>query len=146
MNTLIGPWIVAGIAGIIAGFSGFGYYLENQANQKLTLDNIIYIAENRILKEELSSLERKPTYEDGCRDTLVKIGGPQTPGAYRDGWDDAIKTLDTRNYADGYHTAIQQFGYVKPANSRWLIAETEGLPKQNKELPPVKPELLPPKK
>ena len=123
MKTLIGPWIVAGITGVVAGFFGCCYYLKDQSNQALVLDNIIYIAENRILKEELSSLERKPTYEDGCRDTIIKIGGPQTPTAYRDGWDDAVKTLDTRNYADGYHTAIQQFGYAKPANSRWLIAE-----------------------
>lgn len=142
-------WIIAGIFGTFACISGYGYYSKDKANQKLALDNIIYVAENRILKEEISSLERKPTYEDGCRDTIVKIGGPQTPGAYRDGWDDAIKTLDTRNYADGYHTAIQQFGYAKTTNSRWLIAENEGLPKpliENKELPPVKPELLPPKK
>ena len=144
------PWIIAGIAGAFACVSGYGYYLKERDNQNLALNNTIFIAENRILKEEISSLERKPTYEDGCRDTIIKIGGPQTPGAYRDGWDDAIKTLDTRNYADGYHAAVQQFGYMKTTNSRWLIAENEGLPKsliekKAPELPPVKPESLPKK-
>lgn len=135
MKTLIAPWIIAGISGVIASFSGFAYYLKDQSNQKLVLDNIIYIAENRILKEELSSLEKKPTYEDGCRDTIIKIGGPQAPNSYRDGWDDAIKTLDTRNYADGYHAAIQQFGYAKTTNSRWLIAENTELPVNSESLP-----------
>lgn len=137
------PWIIAGIAGICTCISGYGYYAKNQENQRLALNNIIYIAENRILKEEVSSLERKPTYEEGCRDTILKIGGPQTPGAYRDGWDAAILTLDTKSYADGYHAAISQFGYAK-TNPRWLIAENEGLPKSVTEKPDSKTKPLPP--
>jgi hypothetical protein len=136
-------WIIAGITGVCACISGYGYYAKNQENQRLALNNIIYIAENRILKEEVSSLERKPTYEEGSRDSILKMGGPQIPGAYRDGWDAAIQTLDTKSYADGYHAAIQQFGYAK-INPRWLIAENEGLPKSviektqpNKPLPPL---------
>lgn len=137
------PWIIAGIAGICTCISGYGFYERNQSNQRLAINNIIYIAENRILKEEISSLERKPTYEEGSRDSILKMGGPQIPGAYRDGWDAAILTFDTNGYADGYHAAIRQFGYAK-TNPRWLIAENEGLPKFVIEKEDPKTKILPP--
>lgn len=134
------PWIISAVCLTIAGIASYGYYTKNQDNQKLALNNIIYVAENRILKEEVSTLERKPTYEEGCRDTLIKMGGPQTPGAYMDGWNAAILTLDTRNYADGYHAAIQQFGYQKTATARWLIEEPIASPEKKETLPAKYPD------
>lgn len=134
------PWVISVVCLAVAGITSYGYYAKNQDNQKLALSNIIYVAENRILKEEVTTLERRPTYEEGCRDTLVKMGGPQTPGAYMDGWNAAILTLDTRNYADGYHAAIQQFGYQKTATARWLIEEPIPSPEKKETLPAKYPD------
>jgi hypothetical protein len=99
-------------------------------NQKLSLQNVIYHAEHRILKDELYQKERaladRPTYEQGYKDALVRVGGPQTPGAYQDGWDDAMKVYADKGYADGYHAAIQQFGYTKTTGlARWLVPESK---------------------
>jgi hypothetical protein len=129
------PWIAAAICLGVACFASYGYYTKNHENQKLALSNVIYVAENRILKDEVTSLERKPTYEDGCRDTIIKMGGPQHPGAYMDGWNAAILTLDTKSYADGYHNAIQQFGYQKTNNARWLIEEPYNTTPRNQATP-----------
>jgi len=139
------PWIITAIAVIGCGITSYGYYAKNQDNQKLAIGNIIYVAENRLLKEEVNTLERKPSYEEGCRDTILKMGGPQTPGAYMDGWNAAILTLDTRNYADGYHAAIQQFGYVKTNGNRWIVDPPLAEPKSEKSEPKGQPVKYPPK-
>jgi len=118
------PWFVAAGCVVWACFASYGYYVKNQESQRLSISNLIVDGENRLLRKEINDLEHKPTYEDGCRDTIIKMGGPQSPSAYMDGWNAAILTLDTKSYADGYHTAIQQFGYQKPTtNSRWLVEE-----------------------
>lgn len=145
------PWLIVSICVALTCFAAYGYYVTNQKNQTLTLINVIYSAENRILKEEVTTLERKPTYEDGCRDTIIKMGGPQSPGAYMDGWNAAILTIDTKGYADGYHNAIQQFGYQKASNARrWLIEEPVPSNKPSTTTPtdpsntPIKPSTAPP--
>ncbi len=67
----------------------------------------------------INDLNRLPTYEQGCKDTLIKMGGPQQPGSYRDGWDAAME-LNGEGWSGGYHAAIFQFGYQKPDTSRYL--------------------------
>lgn len=100
-----------------------------QANiiQRLTLVNDIYQAEHRILKDEIYELSQKPTYEQGCRDTLIKMGSPNQPGAYKDGYDAATSLFANESYTTGYHNAIQQFGYQQVDSSRFLVPE----PKKN---------------
>ncbi len=117
------PWIVSVVCIALTCAASYGYYIKNQQNQKLSLMNLIYEAENRILKEEIAELEKRPTYEQGCKDAIIKMGGPQYPGSYKDGWDAAVLTFDTKSYSDGYHTAIQQFGYQKSKGDRWLIED-----------------------
>jgi hypothetical protein len=102
--------------------SGYQLYKYSSENQQLILSNVIYRAEHRLLKDEISELERKPTYEQGYKDALIRSGGPQNSGNYQDGWDDAMKVAGEGHYSDGYHAAIQQFGYQKP-KTRWLVAE-----------------------
>lgn len=107
---------------------GYNAYKASQENQKLSIKNLIYEAETRILKDEIKDYVSKPTYEDGYKTALIKMGGPQNPGAYQDGWDDAYKVFCTENgngYSVGYHTAIEQFGYTMAKSSnRWLVPET----------------------
>jgi hypothetical protein len=107
------------------GFLGYTNWQTQKENHKLSLLNAISIAEHRILKDEIASLDRRPTYDEGYKNALIRIGGPQTPGAYQDGWDDCMKVIgQDSNYADGYHAAIQQFGYTKTSTmARWLVPE-----------------------
>lgn len=111
------------------GFMAWTTWNTQRENQKLSLQNVLYLAEHRILKSEIyekdRALDSRPTYEQGYKDALVRVGGPQTPGAYQDGWDDAMKIYASENsYADGYHAAIKQFGYTKTSTmARWLIPE-----------------------
>lgn len=116
-------WIAATVCVIGCGFSVSQYFAIRSENQRLQLVNSIYHAEHRILKDEIYEYEQKPTYENGYKDALIRVGGPNTPSAYQDGWDDAMKVVAEGGYANGYHAAIQQFGYQKPDASRWLIAE-----------------------
>ena len=100
------------------------YRLSNE-NQRLKITNDIYYAEHRILKDEIAEHEKKPTYEQGQRDLLVRLGGPQNGGAYQDGWDDACKVVGG-DFAMGYHTCQQQFGYqLQPHYSRFLISKQD---------------------
>ena len=97
-------------------------YDLSKLNQVLALDNVITKAENRILKDEVTELDRRPTYENGYKDALIRKGGPNDKGDYQNGWEDAMK-LATKDstYADGYHQAIQQYGYQK--TSEYLVSE-----------------------
>jgi len=135
-------WTIAGIVGISAlcvGSMTWHAWSVQKENQRLSLVNYIYVAEHRILKDEISELASKPTYDQGYKDALIRIGGPQVPGAYQDGWDDAQKLCGAENnYADGYHAAIQQFGYTKTTTmARWLVPEPKdkaiAADKSNKE-------------
>lgn len=117
-------WITAGICACACCVSGYQTFQTKQENGRLLLMNSIYQAEHRIFKNELKENEQKPTYEQGYRDALIRIGGPTQPGAYQDGWDAAMKVVGEGSYANGYHAAIQQFGYQKPDTSRYLIAES----------------------
>ena len=119
-------WIIAGISALCIGTMTLYTWNIQTENQRLVLVNSIYNAEHRILKEELADLLAKPTYEQGYKTALIRVGGPQNPGAYQDGWDDAAKIFNNKNsYADGYHAAVEQFGYTKTtAMNRWLVPES----------------------
>lgn len=132
---------------------GYGFYTTWQVqaeNQKLSMVKAINDERSRLLADELRiqqeqiedlarqvvDAKQKPSYESGYKDAIVRMGGPQTPGAYQDGWDDALKTMNYEGYADGYHTAIKQFGYSKTSNMvRWLVPDlsSEKDQKQQKE-------------
>lgn len=114
-------WIATGVCGIALVFSGYQTIKVGQENQRLQFNNSIYQAEVRILNEEVAELDRKPTYDQGYRDAIIKMGGPQNPGAYQDGFDAAMKVVDNGGYQNGYHACILQFGYQKPETSRWLV-------------------------
>ena len=135
MSTKTG-WTIAGISALCIGAMTWHTWNIQKESQRLSLVNSIYDAEHRILKDEISELAGKPTYDQGYKAALIRIGGPQIPGAYQDGWDDALKLCGAENnYADGYHAAIQQFGYTKTtAMARWLVPEPNvAANKANKE-------------
>ena len=102
---------------------------------------VLLADELRIQQEQIEDLARQvveakqnPSYQDGYRDAIVRMGGPQTPGAYQDGWDDALKTVNYEGYADGYHTAIKQFGYAKTSNmTRWLVPDPSAEKEQKQQ-------------
>ena len=116
---------------IICCFISYYHYKMILENNTLSWSVTIYEAENRLLEQELNAIERKPSYDDGCRDTIVKIGLPNA-GCYRDGWIDATKIIDGQDYSRGYHQAIAQFGYQ--TNNKELIGPPESLPDMKKEV------------
>lgn len=110
--------IVLGLACVLAVAACVWGYYQHRNNVKNELRVVIYEAENRVLKDYCRELEwkvtesnGKPTYEDGQRDAIIRMGGPSNPGAYRDGYEAAVKALGKNDYAEGYHAAINQFGY-----------------------------------
>jgi hypothetical protein len=101
-------------------------YTTQRENQRLHLASILYDLEHRLYKDEIKEWEQKPTYDQGYKDAIIRVGGPQSPSAYQDGWDDAMRVIGTQsNYADGYHAAVQQFGYSKTQLCRWLVPVPE---------------------
>jgi hypothetical protein len=113
-------WIVG--SAIVLTALGYSTFKSVEAKQyKMQAERLAY--ENNMLLGEINIMESKPGYNDGYRDAVVKIGGPQSPGSYQDGWDAAIRVLDDGSYTAGYHTAIKQFGYTKEGNIRWMIEE-----------------------
>ena len=117
-------WSIVGVSFICIGMSLLHAWNIQEQNHRLLLINSIYEAENRIIKDELSALDKQPTYDQMYEKILVRMGGPQSPGAYRDGWDDALKLYGEKDYAAGYHTAIEQFGYTKTSSmNQWLVPE-----------------------
>lgn len=113
---MVGLCVIALVVSIVQ------FMKTREENQRLLFSNTVFVVEQRILKDEISTLNRKPTYEQGYRDALVRIGGPTQPGAYQDGWEAAMKVVGEGTYADGYHSAIQQFGYQKANTSEYLIS------------------------
>lgn len=132
MKNISIPHICIGICVGLAVFTfkctNENYRLSNE-NQRLKITNDIYLAEHRILKDEIAEHEKKPTYEQGCKDTLIKMGANGTEG-WNNGYDAAVSLLANSSYSDGYHQAIFQFGYQKPDTSRFLVPEPQKTKKQ----------------
>lgn len=121
----INAWIVS-VCVIACGVMSYKTYTTQRENQRLHLASILYDLEHRLYKDEIKEWEQKPTYDQGYKDAIIRVGGPQSPSAYQDGWDDAMKVIGTQaNYADGYHAAVQQFGYSKTHLCRWLVPVPE---------------------
>lgn len=116
---------------IVTGCLSYAGYLvwdQKAENHRVNLVNSILMMERGILKDEISQLESKPSYEEGFQDAIVRMGGPQNPGSYLDGWDAAVKVIGDSGYADGYHAAIKQFGYQKMGETkRWMVPEPNSL-------------------
>ena len=110
------------VAAFIAAF-GFSMYKQLELNQ-LRYENTTIRFENSMISNEIRAIESMPNYNDGYRDAIVKIGGPQSAGSYQDGWDAAFKVIGSSSYSEGYHTAIKQFGYTKDGNTKWIIQES----------------------
>lgn len=119
-------WTAALIGAVIC-VSGLSY---RQSLQNDALRTIVKLSneEIRILTYELNEEKNKPSYEQGYKDALIKTGGPSNTGLYQEGWDDAQKIYLQAGYVDGYHNAIQQFGYQKPDTSRYLAPEPKATP------------------
>jgi hypothetical protein len=114
---------LAWIFGSVALSLGIVSFNLKSKNQELRLVKIILEAENKLLKDDVAFYEKKPTYEEGVKDTLIRLGGPDKKGDYQDGWNDATKILGDGSYATGYHNCIQQFGYQQTSTNKWLISK-----------------------
>lgn len=72
---------------------------------------------SKLLTDELNEIKyeslSKPTYNEGYRDAIIRMGTPTQPGSYRDGYYAAFTALGNASYADGYHAAIAQYGFPK---------------------------------
>ena len=90
--------------------SYMGHVIINESNRFFLMRDV-YSTENRLLKDELYTERSKPTYEQGFRDAVVRAGIPNGSGAYRDGFEAAKKFYADGTWANGYHTAIEQFGW-----------------------------------
>lgn len=129
-------WIAGSVIVVLAlGYSAFKTIEARQ--YRIQAENLMY--QNNILLGEINLIENKPGYNDGYRDAIIKIGGPQSPGSYQDGWDAAIRVIGDGSYANGYHTAIKQFGYTKEGNLRWIIEESIGQPAKQPNEPSKEP-------
>jgi hypothetical protein len=84
------------------------------------LQEVIVIERGRsaILQDELAEMSRRPTYDQGYRDAIIRAGTPQAPGAYQDGYRAAFAALGDNSYAEGYHAALEQFGTKDQPNAR----------------------------
>lgn len=131
-------WFLAAAGLVVGGFSVYKHWDAKAENHRLNLVNSILTLEQNILKDEISELANKPSYEEGFNDAIIRMGGPQTPGSYSDGWDAAMKVIGDGGYADGYHAAIKQFGYQKMGETkRWMVPKpqtlNEGSSEENKK-------------
>lgn len=110
---------VLGIALFAAlGLSGWQFWKNEDTKGKTELKTNLTEQEIRLLQQELATARHelieektKPSYDDGYRACILGMGGAQQTGSYKDGYDAAVKMLNNRGYADGYHNAIEQFGY-----------------------------------
>jgi Fe-S cluster biosynthesis and repair protein YggX len=130
---------IMGIALFAAiGLSGWQFWKNEDTKVKTELKTNLTEQEIRLLQQELATARHelleektKPSYDDGYRACILSMGGAQQNGSYKDGWDAAVKMLNNRSYADGYHNAIEQFGYqtqgkqIVPKNEPESSAKTE---------------------
>lgn len=116
--------------------SGVQYFKNDERKSKDEFKANLSETEIRLLQQELA-LERsklaeermKPCFDDGYRSCILHMGGAQQTGSYKDGFDAAVKMLENRNYADGYHAAIEQFGYQ--SKGKEIVPKPEPEPKKS---------------
>ena len=98
-------------------FLGFDAYNTRHNIENLKIINYAELERSKLLTDELNEIKyeclTKPTYNEGYRDAIIRIGTPTQAGAYRDGYYAAFLTIGSASYADGYHAAISQYGFPK---------------------------------
>jgi len=123
---------------------GTAYRIENE-NDRLESRTMIEDERTRLLTDQLKDVEGKlreaefqltirPTYENGYRDALVR----SESGSFTDGYAAAKLVFNNATYVDGYHNAIEQFGYG------WLTEEDKATIRKltsndRKESSPLRP-------
>ena len=91
-------------------------YIEKRWDyRRLEASHFLQTQQVELLRDECNEYEfqltNSPTYEQGYRDALLK----RSAGNYSDGYKDARMVYDREDkYAQGYHAAIEQFGYQVP--------------------------------
>lgn len=90
-------------------------YRSNSEFSNLKILSDIESERSRLLADELNEIKYefsfKPTYSEGYRDAIIRMGTPTQPGSYRDGYYAAFIALGDASYADGYHAAISQYNF-----------------------------------
>jgi len=79
-----------------------------------------------LLQDEVSELSRRPTYEQGYRDAIIRAGTPDAPGNYKDGYFAGFLAVGDAGYADGYHAALEQFGHKENPRAKLPTAVSMG--------------------
>jgi hypothetical protein len=79
-----------------------------------------------LLQDELAELARKPTYEQGYRDAVIRAGTPDSPGSYKDGYYAGFLAAGDGGYSDGYHAAIEQFGHKEHPRAKLPVVAKVG--------------------
>ena len=94
---------------VIASASFFGIQYHITKTNQLELKNILLEREVSLLKSEVDAESRKPSYEDGYSDAVIRVGnGDAFQGTYADGYKAALTVVGDGSYARGYHNAITQ--------------------------------------
>jgi|APGre2960657404_1045060.scaffolds.fasta_scaffold32638_2 hypothetical protein len=75
-----------------------------------------------LLQDEIGELSRRPTYEQGYRDAIIRAGTPEAPGNYKDGYYAGFLSVADAGYADGYHAALEQFGHKENPRAKLPLA------------------------
>lgn len=124
-------WILASLFAVAACYAIFRDIESRQ--YRMQASALAY--DNNMLIGEINLIERQPNYNDGYRDAIIKMGGPQGPGSFQDGWDAAVRVIGDASYTNGYHTAVKQFGYTKEGSTRWLVEEAAPVNNKQEEKP-----------
>lgn len=116
------PIISLVILVLLFGAYGANSYLEIN---RLKLKVVLFERESALLRDEIKSLDNKPSYDQGYTDAVIRMGVPKPgSGAFAEGYYAALKTLGNSSYAQGYHNAIAQFGYTVDPETKAGIMET----------------------
>lgn len=108
-------WTLMGICLVVAVAVYANGIRKDHEIDRLKFDNTVLTAQNRILGEEIRSLEYKVptrTYEDGFNAAIIRSG----QGGYVDGYMAAMQKFKNSSYVDGYHNALNQFGPIWSSN------------------------------
>ena len=94
----------AAVAFVSLAFAAYKDYDARSAN----LYSQILKFENSLMANEIGSLQTSPSYNDGYRDALIKMGGPQSPGSFQDGWDEGRSCPLDGLRASSHHARSEQ--------------------------------------
>lgn len=124
-------WISASAAVII----GFLFMKSTFEIERLKMESLISKKQYSLLEDQCRDYEFKisntRTYEDGFKDALIKMNHPEG-GTFQEGYEAAKIVFGNGSYADGYHNAIAQFGWIKENNSQGKVINTSN-PNKEKE-------------